>query len=882
MNMVGIDLKTTSDLSGVAQTKSALDNLSGQSLPQLQGRLKQLNAEAKGLTSALGEMGSKGFSPAALQQFQAELQATNAAIVATKEQLSNMAPAGALGGTLTDLREMRMLMRNLFAPVMAISLIEILARVPEEIHKWTDALAGFDEQAKDTLKNIEALNKNLTAPRDVIQAATSETAYRKKIEELTAQKYALETAFQASHIPSNYQQELDRINPELDRLVVKLKEAEEETNKLFGKEGMPSARPWPYAQRSTPTLFDEMSDIERKDAQKNAQEAARIAKELAAQEAQLGRTATSGPGSLASLIPGMDIHGLEDIQKQQAMLEEMRRQGLLSLQKYSDEEQKLELRNAARHQELTDRVSELDQEALSMRGDKTAAALARVTYEEQRHFDQLEKMYGGDQRNFELLQQAKIDLEAVAAQKRQEIINQEADRWQSWFDRNIRSAKSFSEAMKNVWNEIGNYFEKLVFRQILGGIYGQPSAAGGPGAATAGAGGGLAGILAGIFGAGMGGAGGIAGPNSGMIIKNALPGGGYTLGAAGGTYGAAGPLGTAAGGAGAVTAQQAGAGNLATALGLPPTTAIGTVIQNLQHASTQDKLLMAAGFGGLAMGNDNSTGGSIMRALGAGSLGYGFGHGLGMSAQGSLLTALGFAGVSAGRSIGGIGGFFVGAGSGALAGFEIGNMVVPGIGGLVGAAAGAIIGGLVSVLGGGQNKQKDHDSALENQTFTQMNQILDDYYHFRRDYPSAVDSENQLWNNMVGQFQRPDSAITQRPYFDEILRSMQMTEDERNRRRQLQSLLAVPEFAEGGYVGSGPILARLHPGEFVMTRQAVDRIGTSVLEGLNVAGSRMAATGDGFIASVWMPSKEFAANVVAAGVPIVIQRGGPASRLLRR
>ena len=121
-----------------------------------------------------------------------------------------------------------------------------------------------------------------------------------------------------------------------------------------------------------------------------------------------------------------------------------------------------------------------------------------------------------------------------------------------------------------------------------------------------------------------------------------------------------------------------------------------------------------------------------------------------------------------------------GMGSGALTGFTVG--------GPLGAAIGAVAGGLAGFFRGGSGKDKQRDAEVANRGFAQLAQILEDYSHSRRDFTSAVDSAFRIWNQMQSQWVRPQSGPSQRPYFDAILRSMQQTEDERNRRRQLLAL----------------------------------------------------------------------------------------------
>ena len=260
---------------------------------------------------------------------------------------------------------------------------------------------------------------------------------------------------------------------------------------------------------------------------------------------------------------------------------------------------------------------------------------------------------------------------------------------------------------------------------------------------------------------------------------------------------------------------------------------------------------------------------------------------------GGLLPGAGAAGSTSGV-LGGLGLGLFGLSMG------IGNPVARGIGSIAGGALtgfsfggplGAVIGGLAGGIASlfGKDKKKEHDADIANQGFAQLRQILDDYMHFRRDFASSVDAANRIWGQMASQWVRPQSGPSQRVYFDAILRSIQDTENERLRRRQMQALLPVPEFESGGYVGTrdsrletrGGVLAMLHPGEFVMTRQAVNRWGVSALEGLNRGG---AAAGSGLSVSIdpdgarWLEQN---AEALERGIAVVLRRGGAVSKALR-
>jgi hypothetical protein len=208
---------------------------------------------------------------------------------------------------------------------------------------------------------------------------------------------------------------------------------------------------------------------------------------------------------------------------------------------------------------------------------------------------------------------------------------------------------------------------------------------------------------------------------------------------------------------------------------------------------------------------------------------------------------------------------------------------------------GGIAGGILGLFRGGGGSEKRHDAEIANRGFAQLAKTLEDYQRFRRDFATSVNSAQQIWSQMQSQWVRPQSAQSQWPYYAAILRSMEQTEDERNRRRQLGALGPIPEFAEGGFVGNresrfgsrGGLLARLHPGEFVMNRQAVDRMGVSLLDGLN-RGSGVAGRDSGSAVSLEPATAETLGEMLKRnpqaleeGLLVVLRRGGAASRALR-
>lgn len=235
------------------------------------------------------------------------------------------------------------------------------------------------------------------------------------------------------------------------------------------------------------------------------------------------------------------------------------------------------------------------------------------------------------------------------------------------------------------------------------------------------------------------------------------------------------------------------------------------------------------------------------------------------------------------------GGFSLGSGGGLSLGGSLGGL----LGGItsfsfgaVGALIGGIAGGIASLFG--KDKNKEHDAEVANQGFAALRQIKDDYERHRRDFASTIDAMNRIWQQMSSAFVRPQSQ-DQRQWFDIMIAQVQQIEDQRNSRRQLLAAGPVPEFQQGGLVhgwgrrvGSGRVPAWLHEGEFVMNRQAVDRLGLSLLDGLNrgTAGGGQAANTisidpDG---SRWLEQN---ADALEKGIAVVLRRGGAVSRALR-
>lgn len=255
-------------------------------------------------------------------------------------------------------------------------------------------------------------------------------------------------------------------------------------------------------------------------------------------------------------------------------------------------------------------------------------------------------------------------------------------------------------------------------------------------------------------------------------------------------------------------------------------------------------------------------------------------HGIGPISDGQLaLGGLALAGLSYGQGslLGGLGGLA----GGALTGLAVA--------GPIGAIFGGLIGGIAGLFGG--DKKKEHDAAIEEAGFNQINQLIDEYKHFHIDHSNVLQSMQNIHQQMQQGFQRSESKSHEQYWYNYDLKMVQDIEDERKRRQQLLGLLPVPEFQEGGLVGGWPsqkswsgtarIAAWLHPGEFVMNREAVDRWGVSVLESLNRGAS---GTAGGVSVSIdpdsarWLEQNS---SALEKGIAVVLRRGGAVSRALR-
>ena len=245
---------------------------------------------------------------------------------------------------------------------------------------------------------------------------------------------------------------------------------------------------------------------------------------------------------------------------------------------------------------------------------------------------------------------------------------------------------------------------------------------------------------------------------------------------------------------------------------------------------------------GVGAGGAGSIPGAVpVGSQAAGGLGALFGGG-GPGGGGSALLGL-LLGLQVGGSGRPIGGLLAGIG-GTLGGVALSGAIAGsagGIGALAGAGVGlagfltnpiglAILGGIgltsfiVGVLKRGKKKEQATDIA--NEGFADINQIVRAFELRQVDFLRAVDGMNRIWDQMVQGWEQIGGKVgrrsisSQQPFFAAYVARVEEIQRKRNERSDLIASLPLPEFQSGGLVhgvGNRPLLAALHPGEFVLT-----------------------------------------------------------------
>jgi hypothetical protein len=262
---------------------------------------------------------------------------------------------------------------------------------------------------------------------------------------------------------------------------------------------------------------------------------------------------------------------------------------------------------------------------------------------------------------------------------------------------------------------------------------------------------------------------------------------------------------------------------------------------------TQNLTSAAGGYfqgvsGAFEPGIPSAMGGATQGGLG--QLAFGGTSLANLATMGSLAGILGgisLAGGSGGPVRGALGGALVGGGIG-LGLYGLGLLGGPW--GLVFAGIGAAIGGLVGLFRRGRQKQKS--AALEQQFEFAGNDVLKQYELHKVDYENAISSlegliasgQQTLLGAGTGRWGRQGSENLTR-VIQALIARVNDLESHRQATLGFIGGMTIPEFAAGGPIGyrlpSGGILAIVHPGEFVIRREAVDALGQNFLTRMNRA-----------------------------------------------
>lgn len=495
------------------------------------------------------------------------------------------------------------------------------------------------------------------------------------------------------------------------------------------------------------------------------------------------------------------------------------------------------------------KINEIAQQGNESRTNSTLLALAKINDQETKSMDEYAKLYAKDEITYEQYQQAKSAIAARAGQEEQKVIVDLGGQLMSLYDSTIGKAKTFGDAMKNIWGEVMNYWKREAFNAfaaIILGMSGPAGLSGGSGSGKGSAGGILGGLLGGIFGGGGNGVSGVPSTAGG----SGVPWG--DIGAAGG--GLSTPT------SGAISGYDTGGISM---IDSAAAASIGGTPWNFPGAG--------GGAGSSGMPNTGvipGVGGSGMSGL-LGMLAKNPGLGATLGLGGTLGSLIGskfsnpFA--RAGAMFGGIAG--IAGGAGALAGLITGTGAFSGALASLGifftnpwtvipAAVIAAIFGLSGLFGNGQSKVDA--SKIADQGFAQIKSIEEQYKNFQVDYPTGINNMNTVWNQMVSQWQAIGGSVgsnsiqDQGKYYQQYLTAMQAIYASRQARSgYAQSATAslptstlvngtkglpLPEFAQGGPIpgaGSPGVMVVAHPGEYVMNRAAVQRVGRETLQSMN-------------------------------------------------
>lgn len=374
-----------------------------------------------------------------------------------------------------------------------------------------------------------------------------------------------------------------------------------------------------------------------------------------------------------------------------------------------------------------------------------------------------------------------------AAKLAQDQVEKTAQGIESFIDRVFLQARSLSDVFHQFLMQLLGNFVKWVSHMIANALLGMKQIQG----SAAGGGGFWGSLLGGILGIG-GAAGG-------------LPASAATTGAAG------------------LAASGFSPGSIGTLATLP--------MSGLSQSSIAAGMPTVIGAGGNVV-----MGGGVPTSAGGAATGFSaMAQQLGMmGALGLISGGLAIAGGSAGPIRGAIGGGMAGLGAALMVAAPFGPL------GLAIIGISAAVGTLVGFIKHGRAKRKAAEAEQEYEFAA--NALYDQYKKWQIDYDTALGGMQGLISQgqqdlthrgLGGAGQAGANNLTM--VIQNEIRALDELRRQREQSAQFMAGMSLPEFAFGGPVSKGGILAVLHPGEFVMQKSAVDALGTNFLSALNRA-----------------------------------------------
>jgi hypothetical protein len=220
-----------------------------------------------------------------------------------------------------------------------------------------------------------------------------------------------------------------------------------------------------------------------------------------------------------------------------------------------------------------------------------------------------------------------------------------------------------------------------------------------------------------------------------------------------------------------------------------------------------------------------------------------------MANAGMILGGGALLGSAGGPITGAIGGGLLAAGGISTAAMLFPALAaIPGVGWIAAGILAAAM-GLGALFGAGKRGQQKRDAAREqDEIAAAARQVMEEYKLHKADYEATVQTLQTMLGNaqqsLPGRYDGPGrrAADYLTTAFGDYIRQVNDLERQRQAVTTALSGFSIPEFAIGGAVSpwgfrmaNGGIVAIVHPGEFIMRREAVSSLGTDFLAALNRA-----------------------------------------------